>query len=207
MTIMGDNMARASVPGSRGALASMIIIAALAAASLAGCSAGGASADSSQTAQDRASGAASSVTSASSSGGNAPKCFTADDVKRAMGIDVQDLTNGMRKYGEFWNCGYVPIDSTLPGVSVQLSVASAALADSTFDHLVRAMRIARGPNAQPDVLQLGDRAMAYGTLSGAVATAVAGDRLYIVETMYGTARPKFTDKKDATIELLRKAIP
>ena len=100
-----------------------------------------------------------------------------------------------------------PIDSTLPGVSVQLSVASAALADSTFDHLVRAMRIARGPNAQPDVLQLGDRAMAYGTLSGAVATAVAGDRLYIVETMYGTAGPKFTDKKDATIELLRTTIP
>ena len=183
----------------------MIIIATFAAAMLAGCGVGGAAADSSQVAQ-AASGAASSASSAAGVGGDAPKCFTADDVRRAMGIEVQDLTNGMRKYGEFWNCGYVPTDSSLPGVSVQLSVASAALADSTFDHLTRAMRIARGPNAQPDALQLGDRAMAYGTLSGAVATAVAGDRLYIVETMYGTAGPKFTDKKDATIELLRKTI-
>jgi hypothetical protein len=184
-----------------------IIVGTFAAAALVGCSAGGATADSSQIAQGGASGAASSVASAASADGNAPKCFTADDVRRAMGIEVQDLTNGMRKYGEFWNCGYVPTDSSFPGVSVQLSVASATLADSTFDHLTRAMRIARGPNAQPDALQLGDRALAYGTLSGAVAAAVAGDRLYIVETMYGTAGPKFTDKKDATIELLRTTIP
>jgi hypothetical protein len=184
----------------------MIIIATFAAAMLAGCRAGGAAADSSRVAQ-AAPGTASSASSASGVDGNAPKCFTAADVKGAMGIDVQDLTNGMRKYGEFWNCGYVPTDPLLPGVSVQLSVASAALADSTFDHLTRAMRIARGPNAQPDALELGDRAMAYGTLSGAVATAGAGYRLYIVETMYGTAGDRFTDKKDATIELLRKTIP
>ena len=177
----------------------MIIIATFAATMLAGCGAGGAAADSSQVAPV--------ASAAASVDGNAPKCFTADDVKRAMGIEVQDLTNGMRKYGEFWNCGYVPTDPSLPGVSVQLSVASASQADSTFDHLTRAMRIARGPNAQPDALELGDRAMAYGTLSGAVATAVAGDRLYIVETMYGTAGDRFTDKKDATIELLRKTIP
>ena len=54
---------------------------------------------------------------------------------------------------------------------------------------------------------IGDRAMPYGTPSGAVAAAVAGDRLYIAETMYGTAGQAFTDRKDATIELLRKAIP
>jgi hypothetical protein len=48
--------------------------------------------------------------------------------------------------------------------------------------------------------------MAYGTPSGAVAAAVAGDRLYIVETMYGTAGPAFQDKQDATVELLRKTM-
>ena len=179
---------------------SIIAIATLAAAALAGCGAGGADADSSRVSQYVASGS-------TPGGGNAPKCFTAADVKSAMGIDVVDLTGGMRQYGTFWNCGYVPTDgTTFPGVSFQLTVASAAEADSSFDHLTRAMRIARGPNAQPDALQLGDRAMAYGTPSGAVAAAVAGDRLYIAETMYGTAGQAFTDKKDATIQLLRKMI-
>jgi hypothetical protein len=183
-----------------------IAIAVLAAAALSGCGAGGAAADSSQASQYVASGTTSNTPSPPDGGGDAPKCFTAADVKSAMGIDMHDLTGGMRQYGTFWNCGYVPTDSTLPGVSVQLSVASAAEADSTFDQLTRAMRIARGPTAQPDALQIGDRAMAYGTPSGAVAAAVAGDRLYIVETMYGTAGQAFTDKKDATIALLRKTV-
>ena len=185
----------------------MIAIATLAAVALAGCGTGGAAADSSDVSQYVASGSASSAPSPADGDGNAPKCFSAADVRSAMGIDMVDLTGGMRKYGEFWNCGYVPTNgTTFPGVSVQLTVASAAQADSTFDHLTRAMRIARGPNAQPDALQVGDRAMAYGTPSGAVAAAVAGDRLYIAETMYGTAGQAFTDKKDATIDLLRKAI-
>lgn len=184
----------------------ILAIATLAAAAMAGCGTGGAAADSSQVSQYVASGTSSSAPSPAGGGENAPKCFTAADVKRAMGIEVQDLTNGMRKYGTFWNCGYVPTDAALPGVSVQLTVASATEADSTFDRLTGAMRIARGPSAQPDVLQLGDRAMAYGTPSGAVAAAVDGDRLYIVETMYGTAGQAFTDKKDATIELLRKIV-
>ena len=182
-----------------------IAIATFAVAALCGCGAGGAAADSSQVSRYVASGTASSAASPSG-GGTAPKCFTAADVKSAMGIEVQDLTGGMRQYGTFWNCGYVPTDTALPGVSVQLSVALATEADSTFEDLTRAMRIARGPTAQPDALQIGDRAMAYGTPSGAVAAAVAGDRLYIVETMYGTAGQAFTDKKDATIELLRKTI-
>ena len=176
------------------------------AAVLSGCGAGGAAADSSQVSQYVASGSASNAPSPSGADGNAPKCFSAADVKSAMGIDVQDLTSGMRKYGEFWNCGYVPTDPSLPGVSVQLTVAAAAEADATFDRLTRAMRLARGPNAEPDALQVGDRAMAYGTPSGAVAAAVSGDRLYIVETMYGTAGQAFTDKKGATISLLRKTV-
>ena len=184
----------------------MKAVATLAAAALVGCGAGGAAADSTNVSQYVASGGASSAPSPAGDAGNAPKCFSAADVKGAMGIDVQDLTRGMQNYGEFWNCGYVPTDPKLPGVSVQLTVASAAQADSTFDHLTRAMRIARGPNAQPDAPQVGDRAMAYGTPSGAVAAAVSGDQLYIAETMYGTAGQAFTDKKDATIELLRKLI-
>jgi hypothetical protein len=187
---------------------SMIVIATLATAALAGCDAGGADADSSQVAQHVAPGSASSASSPSGGDANAPTCFTAADVKSAMGIDVVDLTGGMRKYGTFWNCGYVPANATtLTGVSVQLTVAAAAEADATFDRLTRAMRVARGPSAQPDALQLGERAMAYGTPSGAVAAAVAGDQLYIVETMYGTAGQAFSDKKDATIELLRKTMP
>ena len=185
---------------------SMIVITTLAAAALAGCGAGGDTPDSSQVSQYVASGSASNAPSPSGADGNAPKCFSAADVKSAMGIDVQDLTSGMRKYGEFWNCGYVPTDPSLPGVSVQLTVAAAAEADATFDRLTRAMRLARGPNAEPDALQVGDRAMAYGTPSGAVAAAVSGDRLYIVETMYGTAGQAFTDKKDATVALLRKTV-
>jgi len=185
----------------------MIGIATIAAALLSGCGAGDAAADSSQISEYVASGSASSA-AAPSADGDAPKCFTAADVKSAMGIDVVDLTNGMHKFGEFWNCGYVPANATaVPGVSVQLTVASATEADATFDRLTRAMRIARGPAAEPDALQIGQRAMAYDTPSGAVASAVSGDRLYIVETMYGTAGQAFTDKKDATIQLLRRSIP
>jgi hypothetical protein len=184
----------------------IIAIATLAAATLTACGSGGAAADSSQVSQYVASGAASNTAAPSGGDGSAPNCFTAADVKSAMGIDVQDLTGGMRKYGEFWNCGYVPTDAKLPGVSVQLTVAAASEADATFERLTGAMRIARGPSAQPEALQVGDRAMAYGTPSGAVAAAVSGDRLYIVETMYGTAGQAFTDKKDATIALLRKSV-
>ena len=183
-----------------------IAIATLAAAALAGCGASGAATDSSQVSPYVASGAASSGPSPSGESGSAPKCFTAADVKSAMGIDMVDLTNGMRKYGTIWNCGYVPTDTIMfRGASVQLTVESAAEADATFDRLTSTMRIGRGPTAQPDVIQLGDRAMAWWTPSGAVAAAVAGDTLYVVETMYGTGRV-FTDKKDATIELLRKTL-
>ena len=186
---------------------SMIVITTLAAAALAGCGAGGDTPDSSQVSPYVASDAASKAPSASSAEGEAPKCFSAADVKSAMGVDVVDLTSGMRKYDAIWNCGYVPANATtIPGVSVQLTVAAASEADATFDRLTRAMRIARGPTAQPDALQLGERAMAYDTPSGAVAAAVAGGQLYIVETMYGTAGQNFTDKKDGTIALLRKTI-
>ena len=183
-----------------------IAIATLAAAALAGCGAGGAATDSSQLSQYVASGAASSAPSPSGGSGSAPTCFTAADVKRAMGIDMVDLTGGMRQYGTIWNCGYVPTDTvTYRGASVQLTVASAAEADETFERHTDAMRLGRGPTAQPDVLQLGDRAKSYWTPSGAVAAAVSGDKLYIVETMYGTGQV-FKDKKDATIELLRKTL-
>lgn len=182
-----------------------IAIATLAAAALAGCGAGGAAADSSQVSPYVSPGAASNAPSASG-GDSAPKCFTAADARSAMGIDLVDLTRGMRQYGTFWNCGYVPTDSTHPGFSVQLTVAAASEASSTFDRLTQQMKVARGPNAQPDALQVGDRGIAYDTPSGAVAAAVAGDRLYIVETMYGTAEG-FGGKKAATIELLRKSLP
>jgi hypothetical protein len=184
----------------------MLVIAILAAAALSGCGAGGAVADSSQVSQSVASGTASSASSSSDDEANAPKCLSAADVKSAMGIDVQDLTNGMRKFGTFWNCGYVPTDAALPGVSVELTVAPAAEADSRFSDLTDELKLARGPGARPDALQLGERAISFGTPSSAVAAAVSGDRLYIVHTRYGTAGDAFRDKKDATIELLRKAV-
>ena len=183
-----------------------IAIATLAAATLPGCGAGGAAADSSQISQYAASGSASNASPSSGDEANPPKCLSAADVKGAMGIDVQDLTNGMRKYGTFWNCGYVPTDAALPGVSVEMTVAPAAEADSRFADLTTGMRLARGPAAQPDALQLGERAIAFDTPSGAVAAVVSGDRFYSVETRYGTAGQAFTDKKDATIALLRKFV-
>ena len=182
-----------------------IAIAILAASALTGCGAGGAAADSSKVSQYVASGAAASTPSPSGGSGSAPKCFSAADVKSAMGIDVVDLTGGMREYGTIWNCGYVPTDTiTFRGVRVQLTVASSSEADQRFEDLTLGLRIARGPTAQPDVIQVGDRAMAYETPSFAAAAAVAGDRMYIVEAMYGTAGQNFSDKKDATIQLLRK---
>jgi len=181
-----------------------IAIATFAVAALCGCGAGGAAADSSQVSRYVASGTASSAASPSG-GGTAPKCFTAADVKSAMGIEVQDLTGGMRQYGTFWNCGYVPTDTvTYRGASVQFTVKSAAEADETFDSYTTWMRVPGGPTAQPDVLNIGDRARAYWTPSGAIAAAVSGDKLYIVEAMYGTR--SFRDKKDGTIELLRKMV-
>ena len=186
----------------------MIAIVILAATALAGCGAGGGAADSSQVAQYVSPGTASATASPAASADSAPKCWTAADVKSAMGVDMHDLTNGMRKYGEFWNCGYVSVDQTaLPGASVQLTVTSASQADETFADHTRTLRIARGPNAQLEPLQVGDRGITYDTPSNAVAAAVVGDRLYIVETMYGTAGRAFTDKKDATIALLRTRIP
>jgi hypothetical protein len=182
-----------------------IAITTLAAAALAGCGQRSAAVDSTQVAQYAKPGTSAPASAAAS--GRGPKCLTAADVKSAMGFDVRDLTGGMRQYGTMWNCGFAATDASLPGVTVSATVTLAAEADSVFDHITNAVKISKGGNAQPDVLQIGERGLAYGSLSNSVAAAVSNGQLYVVEAMYGAAGRGFGDRKDASIELLRKFVP
>ena len=177
------------------------------AAALAACGNGSASADSAQVSQYVAPGASNaSNTSAPSqaAAGSAPGCYTAADVKNALGFEVRSLTGGMQRFGPMSLCGYAAVDSDkLPGVTVTATISPAADADTTFDRMKQVVRMSRGGNAQPDVIQLGERGLAYSTLSQAKAAAVANGKLYSVEMGFA-AVSRFGDKKDGMVELLRK---
>lgn len=173
---------------------------------LGGCGSGGGAADSAQAAPYVASSDAASSAAASSpaGGGSAPRCFSAEDVKSALGFEARSLTGGMRTFGTMSTCGFAAIDDAkLPGVTVTATISPAAEADSTFDHMKTVVKISKGGNAQPDVIQVGERGLAYGTNSQARAAAVANGRLYSVQTGFA-AVSNFGDKKDGVTELLRK---
>ena len=139
-------------------------------------------------------------------GGSSPGCFSAADVKSALGFEARSLTGGMRQYGTMSNCGYAAADdAALPGVTVSATISPAAEADSTFDHMKQVVKMSKGGNAQPDVIQVGERGLAYGTSSQARASAVANGKLYSVEVGFGGVA-NFGDKKDGAVELLRKLI-
>jgi len=179
----------------------LIPIILLASTVLTGCSSRAESGDSAEVAAYVSPNAS---TPAPASGGSSRTCFTADDVKSALGFDARSLTGGMRQYGTMWNCGYAAADDAkLPGVTVSATVSPAAEADSTFDHMKQVVKMSKGGNAQPDVLPVGERGLAYGTSSQARASAVANGQLYSVEVGFGGVA-NFGDKKDGAIELLRK---
>jgi hypothetical protein len=177
-----------------------------AAALIGGCGSGGAAADSSQAAPYVASGgsASSSAAGSSSGGGNSPKCFTTEDVKSALGFEARSLTGGMRTFGTMSMCGFAATDGDkLPGVTVTATVSPASDADTTFDDMKMVVKMSKGGNAQPDVIQVGERGLAYGTASQARAAAVANGRLYSVQMGFA-AVSNFGDRKDGMVQLLRK---
>ena len=182
----------------------MVIFAA--GAMLGGCGSGGAAADSAQVAPNVPPGgnASSNAAGASASGGDSPKCYTAEDVKSALGFDARSLTGGMRNFGTFSMCGYAATDDAkLPGVTVTATISPASDADTTFDRMKQVVTMSKGGNAQPDPIQVGERGLAYSTASQARAAAVSNGKLYSVEMGFA-AVSNFGDKKDGMVELLRK---
>ena len=173
---------------------------------LAGCGSSSAAADSARVAPDVASGAGapSNAASATAGGGNTPTCFSADDVKNALGFDARSLTGGMRNFGTMSMCGFVATDDAkLPGVTVTATISPASHADTTFDRMQQVVKMSKGGNAQPDPIQLGERGLAYSTASQARAAAVTNGKLYSVEMGFA-AVSNFGDKKDGMVKLLRK---
>ena len=169
----------------------------------AGC---GSSAESADSAQAAAYVAPNASAPASGSSGSTPACYTAEDVKSALGFEARSLTGGMRNFGTFSMCGYAATDDArLPGVTVTATVSPAADADTTFDQMRTVVEMSKGGNAQPDVIQVGERGLAYGTNSQARAAAVANGQLYSVQIGFA-AVSNFGDKKDGVVELLRKLI-
>ena len=167
----------------------------------AGC---GSSAESADSAQVAAYVAPSASAPASGGSGSAPACYTAEDVKSALGFEVRSLTGGMRQFGPLSMCGYAATDGDkLPGVTVTATISPAADADTTFDRMKQVVKMSKGGNAQPDPIQLGERGLAYSTASQARAAAVANGKLYSVEMGFA-AVSNFGDKKDGMVELLRK---
>jgi hypothetical protein len=173
---------------------------------LAACGSSSGAADSAQVGQYVAPSGASSTGAASSpaGGGNSSKCFTAEDVKSALGFEARSLTGGMRTFGPMSMCGFAATDDgKLPGVTVTATISPAADADTTFDRMRQVVKMSKGGNAQPDPIQVGERGLAYGTASQARAAAVANGKLYSVEMGFA-AVSNFGDKKDGMVELLRK---
>ena len=171
---------------------------------LAACDGTSSNTDSAQVAQYVAPNGAAPAPSVS---GSSRTCFTAADVQSALGFEARSLTGGMRQYGTMWNCGFAATDDArLPGVTVSATISPAAEADSTFDHMKQVVKMSKGGDAQPDVIQLGERGLAYGTNSQARAAAVANGQLYSVQVGFGGVA-NFGDKKDGAVKLLRKLMP
>jgi len=167
----------------------------------AGC---GSSAESADSAQVAAYVAPNASAPPSGSSGSTPACYTAEDVKSALGFEARSLTGGMRQFGPLSMCGYAATDGDkLPGVTVTATISPAADADTTFDQMRTVVKMSKGGNAQPDPIQLGERGLAYSTASQARAAAVANGKLYSVEMGFA-AVSNFGDKKDGVVELLRK---
>lgn len=140
----------------------------------------------------------------SSTGGSAPTCVTAADVKAALGFDVRELTKGMKQYGPLWSCGFAAADdNAMPGVTVKFNIEPGSEANQRFDDMRSAVTVARGTPTDPDPVALGERGMVYRTSSKTMAAALSNGRLYSVELMYG-AVDKFGDKKAGAVTLLRK---
>lgn len=175
------------------------------AALLGGCGSSDVAADSAQAAPYVASGGGASPSAGSSAAsGGAPACYTAEDVKSALGFDARSLTGGMRNFGTFSMCGFAATDDAkLPGVTVTATISPASDADTTFDRMRQVVKISKGGNAQPDPIQVGERGLAYSTASQARAAAVGNGKLYSVEMGFA-AVANFGDKKDGMVELLRK---
>jgi len=146
-----------------------------------------------------------SSTASNASAGNTPTCPTTTDVKNALGFDVRELTKGgMRRYGPMWTCGFAATDETaLPGVTVQFTIEPGSEADGRFAEMRRNVTIARGQQAEPDPVALGDRGMAYRTSSRTMAAALAKGQLYSVDVRYG-AVSKLGDKQPGIVTLLRQ---
>lgn len=139
-----------------------------------------------------------------SNGGAGPSCVTTADVKTALGFDVRELTKGMKHYGPIWSCGFAAADdNALPGVTIQLAIEPATEADQRFNDMRAVVTTARGKPTEPDPIAVGEKGMAYRTLSNTAAAAVKGGQLYSVEVKYG-AVANFGDKQEGTVTLLRK---
>lgn len=146
---------------------------------------------------------ASNAATPTGGGASGPACLSTADVSGALGFAVRDLTRGMQRYGSMSTCGFAATDTaTLPGVTVTVTIEPASEADQRFTEM---RRTAQGASrVDPDVIQVGERGMAYGTLSRSMAAAVKDGRLYQIEANYGSAPRNFGNKKEGVTTLLRK---
>ena len=143
-----------------------------------------------------------SGTSVASSGSTPPACLPAADVSSAAGLAVREFPQGSRTHGDTVVCAYQATDNEL-GVSVTTVVGPAAQSEDVFNEMRESVQLFLGANAEPEVIQVGERGYAYGSMSKSEAAAVSGGRLYHAEVL-SSASADIGDRKDGMIEIVQK---
>jgi hypothetical protein len=129
-------------------------------------------------------------------------CLPVAEVSSIVGFEVQDQTNGPRRYGNMVTCGYKRANSA-SGATVSTKTAPAADAEEHFAEMLDIVRSARGQAAQLESVGLGERSGAYTMSAKSEVAAVASGRFYQA-TVYAGEETNLGNKREATVELVRR---
>jgi hypothetical protein len=139
----------------------------------------------------------------SSAGGGSSGCPSPADVGAAVGVPVT-VVRADDGSPDWMTCNY-QLTGRYRGVFLELTTQPAARAETRFAELKEEVRSAKGPDALPVRIAVGEGGWAYGSSSGSTAAAVAGGRVYRA-TMNYFAFGSIGDQRDAMVRVLKLAI-
>ena len=133
--------------------------------------------------------------------GAGESCLAAADVSRAVGLDVRDFPAGTSTSGDTIVCSYQLADEAL-GAFVTTVAGPSQEGEAVFDEMEETVALTLGAGVVPEEIAVGERGLAYGSLSRSEAAAISGGRLYHAGIV-SSASADLGDRKDGMIEVLR----
>jgi hypothetical protein len=130
------------------------------------------------------------------------RCPAAADVGAAVGFPTTAVR--AEDGGPHWVTCVYELTGRYRGVFVEIKTEPVSRAETRFAELRQRVKRARGQDAEPDRIAVGDGGWAYGSGAGSQAAAVAGDHVHRA-TMEYFGYGSIGDQKDAMVRVLRLA--